>query len=68
LAVEHRLIIFNAGDRISLTDKIEGTVAQMNWRSIRILTEGDDVAIVPNCMVAKADIVTVAFRRASLIH
>jgi small-conductance mechanosensitive channel/CRP-like cAMP-binding protein len=48
---------FNVGDRISLTDKIEGTVVQMNWRSIRILTDGDDVAIVPNSMVAKTDIV-----------
>src|ERR1700679_440686 len=38
---------FNVGDRISLGDKIEGTVVQMNWRSIRILTDGDDVAIVP---------------------
>lgn len=29
----------------------------MNWRSIRILTDGDDVAIVPNSVVAKSDIV-----------
>jgi len=48
---------FSVGDRISLGDKTEGTVVQMNWRSIRILTDGDDVAIVPNSVVAKADIV-----------
>jgi small-conductance mechanosensitive channel/CRP-like cAMP-binding protein len=48
---------FSVGDRISVTDRIEGTVVQMNWRSIRILTDGDDVAIVPNSVVAKADIV-----------
>jgi small-conductance mechanosensitive channel/CRP-like cAMP-binding protein len=48
---------FNVGDRISLGDKIEGTVVQMNWRSIRILTDGDDVAIVPNSVVAKSEIV-----------
>jgi small-conductance mechanosensitive channel/CRP-like cAMP-binding protein len=48
---------FNVGDRISLEDKIEGTVVQMNWRSIRILTDGDDVAIVPNSVVAKSNIV-----------
>jgi small-conductance mechanosensitive channel/CRP-like cAMP-binding protein len=48
---------FNVGDRISLGDKIEGTVVQMNWRSIRILTDGDDVAIIPNSVVAKSDIV-----------
>jgi small-conductance mechanosensitive channel/CRP-like cAMP-binding protein len=48
---------FNVGDRISIGDKTEGTVVQMNWRSIRILTDGDDVAIVPNSVVAKSDIV-----------
>jgi small-conductance mechanosensitive channel/CRP-like cAMP-binding protein len=52
---------FNVGDRISLGDRIEGTVVQMNWRSIRILTDGDDVAIVPNSVVAKSDIVNRSF-------
>ena len=51
----------NVGDRISLGDKIEGTVVQMNWRSIRIRTDGDDVAIVPNSVVAKSDIVNRSF-------
>jgi small-conductance mechanosensitive channel/CRP-like cAMP-binding protein len=52
---------FNVGDRISLGDTIEGTVVQMNWRSIRILTDGDDVAIVPNSVVAKSNIVNRSF-------
>ena len=52
---------FNVGDRISLADKIEGTVVQMNWRSIRIHTDGDDVAIIPNSLVAKSDIVNRSF-------
>lgn len=52
---------FNVGDRISVGDKIEGTVVQMNWRSVRILTDGDDVAIVPNSVVAKSDIVNRSF-------
>lgn len=52
---------FNVGDRISIGEKIEGTVVQMNWRSIRILTDGDDVAIVPNSVVAKSDIVNRSF-------
>jgi small-conductance mechanosensitive channel/CRP-like cAMP-binding protein len=51
----------NVGDRISLGDKIEGTVVQMNWRSIRILTDGDDVAIIPNSVVSKSDIVNRSF-------
>ena len=33
----------------------------MNWRSIRIHTDGDDVAIVPNGVVAKSDIVNRSF-------
>jgi small-conductance mechanosensitive channel/CRP-like cAMP-binding protein len=52
---------FNVADRISLGDRIEGTVVQMNWRSIRILTDGDDVAIIPNSVVAKSDIVNRSF-------
>jgi small-conductance mechanosensitive channel/CRP-like cAMP-binding protein len=52
---------FNVGDRVSLGDTIEGTVVQMNWRSIRILTDGDDVAIVPNSVVAKSNIVNRSF-------
>jgi small-conductance mechanosensitive channel/CRP-like cAMP-binding protein len=52
---------FTVGDRISLGDKIEGTVVQMNWRSIRILTDGDDEAIIPNSVVAKSDIVNRSF-------
>jgi small-conductance mechanosensitive channel/CRP-like cAMP-binding protein len=52
---------FNVGDRISLGDKTEGTVVQMNWRSIRILTDGEDVAIVPNSVVAKTNIVNRSF-------
>ena len=52
---------FTVGDRISLGDKTEGTVVQMNWRSIRILTDGDDEAIIPNSVVAKSDIVNRSF-------
>jgi small-conductance mechanosensitive channel/CRP-like cAMP-binding protein len=52
---------FSVGDRISLADKTEGTVVQMNWRSIRIHTDGDDIAIVPNSVVAKSDIVNRSF-------
>ena len=52
---------FNVGDRISIGEKTEGTVMQMNWRSIRILTDGEDVAIIPNSVVAKSDIVNRSF-------
>ena len=47
---------FRVGDRISIGDKTEGRVVQVNWRSIRIQTDGDDVITVPNSVVAKAEI------------
>jgi small-conductance mechanosensitive channel/CRP-like cAMP-binding protein len=47
---------FRVGDRISIGDKTEGRVVQVNWRSIRIQTDGDDVKTVPNSLVAKAEI------------
>jgi small-conductance mechanosensitive channel len=52
---------FSVGDRIQVGDKIEGQVVQVNWRSIRIHTDGDDVAIIPNSVVAKAEIVNRSF-------
>ncbi len=48
---------FTVGDRISLGNNIEGRVVEINWRSIRIQTDGADIAIVPNSVVAKQDIV-----------
>jgi small-conductance mechanosensitive channel/CRP-like cAMP-binding protein len=48
---------FRVGDRILIGDKTEGQVIQVNWRSIRIQTDGDDVATVPNSLVAKAEII-----------
>jgi small-conductance mechanosensitive channel/CRP-like cAMP-binding protein len=48
---------FRVGDRILIGDKTEGEVIQMNWRAIRIKTDGDDGTTVPNSVVAKADIV-----------
>ena len=48
---------FRVGDRILIGDKTEGQVVQVNWRSIRIQTDGDDVATLPNSLVAKAEII-----------
>ena len=47
---------FHVGDRIKLNERIEGRVVEVNWRSIRIQTDENDVAIVPNSTVAKAEI------------
>lgn len=48
---------FQVGDRISLGKNIEGQVVEMNWRSVRIQTDGADIAIVPNSIVSKLEIV-----------
>jgi small-conductance mechanosensitive channel/CRP-like cAMP-binding protein len=62
---------FGVGDRIQIDEKIEGQVVQVNWRSIRIQTDGDDIAIIPNSHVAKAQIVNRSFpgqRRAASVE
>ncbi|WP_175691112.1 mechanosensitive ion channel family protein [Burkholderia anthina] len=62
---------FGVGDRIQIADRIEGIVAQINWRSIRIHTDGDDIAIIPNSLIAKAEIVNRSFpsqRRAASVE
>lgn len=51
---------FRVGDRVSLGD-IEGVVVQMNWRSVRVQTDGEDVASVPNSRVARSEIVNRSF-------
>ena len=48
---------FKVGDRISLGSNIEGQVVEMNWRSIRVQTDGADIAIIPNSVVAKLEII-----------
>jgi small-conductance mechanosensitive channel/CRP-like cAMP-binding protein len=48
---------FRVGDRVSLGKNIEGQVVEMNWRSIRVQTDGHDIAIVPNSVVSKLEIV-----------
>jgi small-conductance mechanosensitive channel/CRP-like cAMP-binding protein len=48
---------FRVGDRIRLSDGVEGRVEQMNWRSIRLRTDQDDLAVIPNSAIAKAQIV-----------
>jgi small-conductance mechanosensitive channel/CRP-like cAMP-binding protein len=48
---------FQVGDRISLGADIEGRVIETNWRSIRVQTDGEDIAIIPNSVIAKLQIV-----------
>jgi small-conductance mechanosensitive channel/CRP-like cAMP-binding protein len=48
---------FRVGDRIQIDGRIEGLVVQANWRSIRVQTDSEDTAIIPNSLIAKAEIV-----------
>lgn len=48
---------FHVGDRISLEDDLEGVVVERNWRSIRIRTDGEALATIPNSVVAKGRII-----------
>ena len=45
------------GDRVVLDGQTEGTVVQVNWRSVRIQTDGADLATVPNSLAAKSRII-----------
>jgi small-conductance mechanosensitive channel/CRP-like cAMP-binding protein len=52
---------FHLTDRVRIGDLAEGVVTGANWRSIRIHTDADDVAIIPNSVVAKAMIYNFSF-------
>jgi small-conductance mechanosensitive channel/CRP-like cAMP-binding protein len=45
------------GDRVSIGDYAEGVIVQMNWRSIHVQTDSDDIAMIPNSVVAKGLII-----------
>jgi small-conductance mechanosensitive channel len=48
---------FHVGDRVTIGDHAEGIIVQMNWRSIRVQTDGEDLATIPNSIVAKSQII-----------
>jgi small-conductance mechanosensitive channel/CRP-like cAMP-binding protein len=48
---------FQTGDMIQLDGVIEGTVVEVNWRATHILTGVDDIAVIPNSVVAKSRII-----------
>jgi small-conductance mechanosensitive channel/CRP-like cAMP-binding protein len=47
---------FHAGDRVSLGET-EGVIVRINWRSVTIQTDTEDLATIPNSIVAKGQIV-----------
>ena len=48
---------YGIGDLVWLDGPIEGEVVQINWRSVQIRTAGNDLATVPNSLVAKSRII-----------
>jgi small-conductance mechanosensitive channel len=45
---------YRIGDRIALSDGIEGVVVETNWRATHLLNSANDMVIVPNGDLAKA--------------
>ena len=59
------------GDRIWIEGPVEGVVVQINWRSVRIRTDSDDIATVPNSLAAKSRVVNRSVpttRRSDVVH
>ena len=48
---------YHVGDWIILDDTVHGTVIETNWRATHILTGNQDVAIIPNSVIAKSKLV-----------
>ena len=48
---------FSIGDLVSVEGAIDGEVVQINWRSVQIKTDGNDLATVPNSVIAKSRII-----------
>ena len=45
---------FGAGDWVTVKDGIEGQVMEVNWRATRIRTSSNDMAVIPNSVIARA--------------
>jgi small-conductance mechanosensitive channel/CRP-like cAMP-binding protein len=54
LDIEHP---YRVGDWITLDDTVKGKVIETNWRATHILTGKQDVAIIPNSVIAKSKLV-----------
>ena len=48
---------YHAGDWVILDGGLEGSVVESNWRATHILTLSNDLAIVPNSVIAKAKLI-----------
>lgn len=51
---------FHSGDWVIVDRGIQGRVIETNWRATKILTPDNDLAIVPNSIIAKARLINVS--------
>jgi small-conductance mechanosensitive channel len=54
VGIEHP---YTVGDRIWVDGAIEGVIVQVNWRSIRVRTDANDIATIPNSLIAKSRVI-----------
>jgi small-conductance mechanosensitive channel len=59
ISIEHPYAV---GDRIWIEGGIEGVVVQITWRSVRIRTDGNDIASIPNSIVTRSRVINPASR------
>jgi small-conductance mechanosensitive channel/CRP-like cAMP-binding protein len=48
---------YRVGDWIILDDTVQGKVIETNWRATHILTGNQDIAIIPNSVIARSKLV-----------
>lgn len=53
---------YHPGDWITLDGGLQGRVVETNWRATQLLTLDNDLAIVPNSVIAKARIVNASIQ------
>jgi len=48
---------YHPGDWLILEGGLEGRVIETNWRATQLLTEANDLAVIPNSLIAKARLI-----------
>lgn len=48
---------YRVGDWIIVDDNLQGQIVETNWRATHILTGNQDIAIIPNSVIAKSKLV-----------
>jgi small-conductance mechanosensitive channel/CRP-like cAMP-binding protein len=59
---------YHPGDWVILEGGLQGRVVEMNWQATQILTPDNDLAIVPNSIIAKAKLVNASRPAARQAH